>query len=266
MTRPPAAARVVLAVALPAAVLLATGACAGTGDRDPGTAHKAPASTPASRATRQSAPADPATAPALSTAQARAALVTETDLGEPWVPTEGAATWRDGYLKAKAAAGTPADCQRLLDGLYTDELLGAPPRAVVGLDDSYTGAQLRHQITAQRAADVDRTLAWLATLPEKCGEFRARTAGGTVEQVRVYDAALPDAGDARQGLRLTLTPDTGDEEETLTLDVAVARVGDDAFTVTNGGLDVVWSEITQSVTELGADRLATVRRQGRAEI
>ncbi|MFE6282716.1 hypothetical protein [Streptomyces sp. NPDC057877] len=265
MTRPPAAVRAPLAaVLLP--VLLATGACSALADPPTATAPEVAASTPASPAARPSAPAAPATAPGLSTAQARAALITEADLGAPWVPTEGAATWRDGYLKAKTTAGTPADCQRLLDGLYADELLGAPPRAVVGLDDSYTGAQLRYQVTAQRPAAVDRTLTWLSKLPKTCAEFTATTASGATEHVQVYDAALPDAGDARQGLRLTVTPEGAEEAATLTLDVAAVRVGDDALALTNGGLDVVWSEITQAVTELGAERLAAVRKQGRAEV
>ena len=33
---------------------------------------------------------------------AQAALVTDADLGEPWTPTQGVATWHDGVLKAKA--------------------------------------------------------------------------------------------------------------------------------------------------------------------
>ncbi|MFD0316245.1 hypothetical protein [Streptomyces flavalbus] len=281
MIRPPAAVaaavvRVPVALVLPVAVVLGAGGCSGLGETAPARPVRVSPS-PVSPAPRTSAPTAPATAPALSTGQARAALVTDADLGEPWVPTEGAASWRDGYLKARTSPGTPRDCQRLLDVLYTDELLGAPPRAVTGLDDAYTGAQLRYQVTTRRPADVDRTLAWLADMPERCGEFTATTASGGTERVQVYDAALPDAGDARQGLRLTVTPEAGEAGEPdepdrpeggapLTLDVAAVRVGEDALALTNGGLDVVWSEITQAVAELGAERLAAVRKQGRAQV
>ena len=55
---------------------------------------------------RSAKPAPTATAPPssrpLTEAQAHAALVTEGDLGAPWAPTQGAATWRDGVLKATA--------------------------------------------------------------------------------------------------------------------------------------------------------------------
>ncbi|MEU3253124.1 hypothetical protein [Streptomyces sp. NPDC006997] len=270
MFRLPAVATVAVRVPVALVVLWGSGGCSGVGETSAPPPTRARPST-VSPAPRASAPAAPATAPALSTRQARAALITDADLGDPWVPTEGAALWRDGYLKARAAPGTPRDCQRLLDALYADELLGAPPRAVTGLDDAYTGAQIRYQVTTRRAADVDRTLAWLGEMPDRCDEFTATTARGVTEKVQVYDAALPDAGDARQGLRLTVTPnpdgaDGADGAGPLTLDVAAVRVGEDALALTNGGLDVVWAEITQSVAELGAERLAAVRKQGRAQV
>jgi hypothetical protein len=52
----------------------------------------------------------------------------------------------------------------------------------------------------------------------------------------------------------------------LTLDVAVVRQGDDAFTLTNGGLADVPSDATQVAVQLGALRLAEVRKQGRAQV
>ncbi|GAA3300198.1 hypothetical protein GCM10020295_40310 [Streptomyces cinereospinus] len=160
------------------------------------------------------------------------------------------ATWRDGFLKASAPVALP-DCQRLLDALYSDELLGAPARAVVGLDDGYADAQLRYQVSAQRPADVDRALAWLRTLPQKCRQFTATTARGAVQTVQVADSRLPEFGDARQGLRVTLTREEAGQPVTLTVDAAAVRVGQDAFTVTNGGLADVYTEVTQAVAELG---------------
>ncbi|MEV5316668.1 hypothetical protein AB0K92_03155 [Streptomyces sp. NPDC052687] len=251
--------------ALAAVTLLGAGACSAIEMEaaDPRTASPAASS---STAPGRSPSPGPATPPALTEAQARAALLAWSDLGEPWAPTQGAATWRDAFLKARAAEGTAPDCQRLLDLLYAEELLGAPAKAVVGLDDTYNEAQLRYQISAQRPADVDRTLAWLRTLPEVCGSFTATMVSGTVEQVEVADAPLPEAGDVRQGLRVTATIEWEGEPVTLTVDVAAVRVGEDAFTLTNGGLGDVYSEVTAAATELGARRLAEVRRQGRVQV
>lgn len=180
--------------------LLTAAACSGVGSGsvtadDP----RAEPPTPAS----PTAPTGPVP---LTVAQAGAALVTEADLGAPWTPTQGAATWRDGLLKATANAASP-DCQRLLDALYADEILGEPsaPAAVVALDDPADRAQLRYQVAAHRAADVDRTLGWLRTLPRTCGRFTATTSRGGVQEVQVGEEQLPQVGDARQGLRVTLT-------------------------------------------------------------
>ncbi|MFJ3643905.1 hypothetical protein ACIPRD_29765 [Streptomyces sp. NPDC090108] len=221
----------------------------------------------------------------LTDAQAQAALLTETDLGAPWAATRGAATWRDGMLKATTGAG---DCQPLLDALYSDELLGAPARVAVGLDDPDTDAQLRYQIGARRPADVNSRLDWLRTMPAKCARFTATTQDGATEDVQVTDAPLPEVGDVRQGLRVTVavvsapTPspdatdgtgtDTGTRGEgegegaVLTLEVAAVRVGEDAFALTNGGLGDVPNDATQAAVQIGALRLADVRRQGRAQV
>ncbi|WP_155059456.1 hypothetical protein [Streptomyces blattellae] len=207
----------------------------------------------------------PAGAPSLTKAQTEAALIGESDLGEPWAPTEGAATWRDGVLKAVAQ---PVECQRLLDSVYTDELFGtaAGTRAVVALDDVWDGAQLRYQVVTQHPAEAESTLAWLRSLPRKCATFAATTAQGAVREGQVSGLELPGIGDARQAVRLTLTGEPAEGEFTLTLDVAAVRVGDDALALTNGGVGAVSAEVTQGVAELGAARLAEVRERGRTEV
>jgi hypothetical protein len=197
---------------------------------------------------------------------ARAALVTDADLGEPWTPTQGVATWHDEVLKAKADR---RECQRLLDALYADELFGADahPRAVVGMDDEWNEAQMRYQVLARPQAEIDKTLAWLRSLPRTCSQFAATTTTGTVLGVQVAELPLPEAGDARQGLRVFLTGQSPDgEPTTLTLDVAALRVGEDAISVTNGGFGDVQTEATQAVVQLGAERLTEVRRQGRVQV
>ncbi|KUO21267.1 hypothetical protein [Streptomyces dysideae] len=256
MPRPPA--RTFVASALSATALLTATACSAGPDKAPTTARAA--------ATPTTAQSPTTTAPALTEAQARDALISDADLGEPWTPTQGAATWRDAMLKATTDL---PDCRRLLDALYTEEFFGAEARtqAVVGLDDNWDEAQLRYQVVAHRPAEVDRTLGWLRTLPEKCAQFGATTARGVPQAVEVSEAALPEVGDARQALRVLLTGATEDDESlTLTVDVAVVRVGGDAIVVTNGGLGDVLNEATQAAVDLGAHRLAEVRKQGRVQV
>ncbi|MEU5276104.1 hypothetical protein AB0G87_06815 [Streptomyces asoensis] len=255
---------------LASALVLGTVAAVTTGCATLGLEHPPTAAPATPTVERTSArPTAPATSPVLSEAQARAALLTPSDLGAPWTPTQGAATWRDGILKAT----TPSpDCQKLLDALYADELLGAPARAVVGLDDPDVGAQLRYQLSGARPADVDRQVAWLRTMPQKCARFAARASGDTVLDAQVAELPLPEAGDVRQGLRVTLTiwataeKNPGGDPTALTLDVAVVRAGQDAFAFTNGGLNDAPNAATQAAVQLGVRRLADVRQQGKAQV
>ncbi|MFI1761559.1 hypothetical protein ACH41H_05750 [Streptomyces sp. NPDC020800] len=247
--------------ALTAGLLSLTG-CATLGLEHPPTARQPlPTIDSPSAAPKTSARGDAA---ALTDGQARAALLTESDLGAPWSATRGAATWRDSLLKATTSAG---ECQRLLDTLYTDELLGGPARVAVGLDDADTDAQLRYQIGARRPADVDAELSWLRTMPAQCARFTASTETGLIEDVQVGEAPLPEVGDVRQGLRVVLATTTEDGEQiVLTMDVAAVRVGQDAFALTNGGLGDVPNDATQAAVQVGALRLADVRRQGRVQV
>ncbi|MFC5669116.1 hypothetical protein [Streptomyces incanus] len=267
MTHAPAAARALLASVLSVSALLTTAACSALGSDTAGPAVPASATASPSAVTsaaEQSSSAAPE--PGLSGEQLRAALITETDLGQPWVPTRGAATWRDGLLKSSTKN---ADCRRLLDVLYTEKLFGVPagPGAVVALDDAYSGAQLRYQVAAYPPADVDRTLKWLGGLPKKCGKFTATAKKDGVQKVEVDALTLPEAGDARQALRVTMTGETSDHQLTrLTLDVAVVRVGEEAITLTNGGFGDVASELTQVIAEFGVNRLTEIQKQGRVRV
>lgn len=253
--------RVLLACALSGiGILLGAGACATLGLEHPPTAR------PPGPTVRQSSakPSAPVASSVLTDAQAQAALITDTDLGAPWTPTRGTATWRDGMLKATTPT---ADCQKLLDGLYADELLGGSARAVVALDDTDTGAQLRYQLTDRRPRDADRALDWMRSLPDRCARFTARTPDDTVLDVTVAEQALPEVGDVRQGLRVTLTNwDTDGDPIALSLDVAAVRAGEDTFVLTNGGMDDVPNEATQAAVQLGVQRLTEVRKLGRVQV
>lgn len=250
------------AAAFALAVLLGATACSALST--PPTAPKPPITRPTS-----AAPASPkasAASSALTEEMAQAALVTDADLGEPWAPTQGTATWHDGVLKAKADR---PGCQRLLDALYADELFGpdAQQRAVIGLDDEWNGAQLRYQVLTGRPAEIDKTLGWMKGLARKCGQFAATTVTGAVFGVQVSDAEVPETGSARQGLRVLLTGESPDGEPvTLRLDVAAVRVGEDAISVTNGGFGDVLTDATQTAVQLGAQRLTEIRKQGRVQV
>jgi len=261
--RPLPGAALAAALALTATVCVGGGRGADGGDGTVPPAAQSPAALPSS-----------GLPPVLTRGQARAALITAADLGEAWEPTRGAATWRDELLKATAER---PDCRRLLDVLYTEDLFGSDaataPRATAALDDTEDGAQLHYRVTSYRAADLDRTLAWLGTLPDRCGHFTARPARGTARDVRVTGLALPQAGDARRGLRVTVggtAPDDGSggdaRDGILTVDLVAVRLGDDAISLTNGTLGEPADDATRTSVDIGTGRLAEARRQGRAQV
>jgi hypothetical protein len=93
------------------------------------------------------------------------------------------------------------------------------------------------------------------------------TAASGEMAVEVTEAEMPEVGDGRQGLRVVLRAVSEyDDAPTLTLHVAAVRVGDDAIAITNGGLGEVPADATWTAVETGAQRLAEVRKRGRAEI
>lgn len=265
-TAPVATSRSLCCAVLSAVLVLAVSGCGAGGGRGAGP----PAGTTPPTAQSPATLPSPALPPVLTRGQARAALITAADLGEAWEPTRGAATWRDEVLKTTAGRTDRPDCRRLLDVLYTEDLFGGSattaPRATVALDDPDGGAQLHYRITSYRAADIDGTLAWLATLPDACGHFEARaeTARGAARDVRVTALTLPGAGDARGGLRVTVSD--ARTEETLTVDLVAVRVGDDALSLTNGTLDAPADDATRTAVEVGTERLTEARRQGRAQV
>ncbi|MET8407818.1 hypothetical protein ABZV34_06840 [Streptomyces sp. NPDC005195] len=203
----------------------------------------------------------------LTEAQARTALITNADLPSQWTGTSGAATWRDGLLKSKVdAAGfgtdknAAADCQKLLDGLYAEDLLGPAKgtKAVTGFDDGNNQAQMHYQVAQYGQAELNRQLAWVATLPQKCAEFTAVDGQGGRQNVQVVSTQVPDEGDARQGLMLTMNGQLDGGPSTLTLDIAAVRVGDSALFLTNGGLDGAESDSTAQAVQQGTSRLRQV--------
>ncbi|MET7730377.1 hypothetical protein ABZT02_03310 [Streptomyces sp. NPDC005402] len=253
--RPPRPFRV-LAPALAAGVLETTAACSAGDDSGSDRADTAEIS---SSPLAQESPA------ALTAAGARAALVTEADLEGDWNQVKNAATWRDSlligtvdvadFLTAKTNA---ADCQKLLDRLYDDDLLGKPSgaSALTGFEEG--DSRLLYQVAAYDKAALDTSFAWLKSLPVKCDQFTATDGSGARRTVQVTESSLPKVGDARQGLRVTVQGSSGGSPATLTLDVAALRVGTDAITLTNGGLDGADGDTTEQAAKLGTARLKEV--------
>jgi hypothetical protein len=254
MNRPSRPVRA-LASAVAVGSLLATGACASGGS----------ASGKVSLSPAAKRPPSPSATPALTGAGAKAALITAADIEGDWTPANDAATWRDtllvdkvdvaSFLKAKTDA---ADCQRLLDSLYSDSLLGRAPGASALTGFTSPHARLLYQVGDYGQDSLTKSLDWLRTLPDKCSQFTATGSDGSKRTVQVVDASLPAAGDARQGITVTVHGTAHEEPTTLAVDVAAFRVGASGGTVTNGGPSGVQHTSTETAVREGARRLADV--------
>ncbi|MYS50851.1 hypothetical protein GTW46_12405, partial [Streptomyces sp. SID6013] len=201
----------------------------------------------------------------LTEAGAKAALLTEADLEGDWNQVQDADKWRDrllvgevdvaAFLSAKAEA---AECQQLLDGLYRDNLLGEPsgPSALTGFEQG--DSRLLEQVAGYDRAGLDDRMKWLDSLPQTCDEFTATDSDGDKRTVQVTEASLPDVGDAREGLHVTVQGSADATPVTLTLDVAAVRVGTSALTITGGGLDGGQASSVERGVRQGTERLQTV--------
>ncbi|MFJ3192504.1 hypothetical protein ACIPJQ_07660 [Streptomyces griseoviridis] len=268
MARRPSRPARVLATAVAAGALLTTAACSdGGASRASGSSDAVDATGAAASPVAADSPsASPTASPSnrLTTAGARTALITEGDIEDDWTQVKSAGRWREsllvgkvdvaGFLTAKTDA---ADCQKLLDSLYGDALLGKPsgPSAVTGFQDG--DSRLFYQVAAYDPARLGTALTWMRTLPAKCASFTATGKGGK-RAVRVTEESVPNEGDARQGLRVTVQGNVDGSPTTLTLDVAAVRVGDDAITVTAGGLGGGQQESVKEAVEQGTQRLKDV--------
>ncbi|MGW1531554.1 hypothetical protein [Streptomyces aureus] len=264
-----------VASALTAGMLLSTAACSNGGGDGSGSARTdspaSPASTvPASPVAEEPGAASASPSPSvreLTEAEARAALITNSDLGSQWTESKGVAAWHDTLLKSKVDAssfitdkGNAQQCQKLLDGLYSEDLLGKPrgAGAVTGFDDSDNNAQMRYEVASYGKNALDAQLKWLSTLPDLCDQFTAVNGKGDRQTVQVIETQLPHKGDARQGLRVTMNGKLEGDPDTLTLDFAAVRVGDSALSLTNGGLGGTEHQSTEQAVQAGTSRLQDV--------
>ncbi|CAM5643330.1 Lipoprotein OS=Streptomyces tendae OX=1932 GN=GUR47_02870 PE=4 SV=1 [Streptomyces tendae] len=274
MSRRPSHPVRLLTSALAAGALLTTAACSDGGGSESAADTAAEQAAVAERNAAEQTPSgsptgsptgSPSASPgALTESGAKAALLTEADLEGDWNQVGDADKWRDRLLVGEVdvsdfltAKSDASDCQQLLDGLYRDNLLGEPsgPSALTGFEQG--DSRLLEQVAGYDRAGLDDRLKWMASLPQKCDEFTA-TDSGEKRTVQVTEASVPDVGDARQGLHVTVRGDTDGTPVTLTLDVAAVRVGTSALTVTGGGLDGGQSSSVQQGVRQGTERLQTV--------
>ncbi|MEU3337017.1 hypothetical protein [Streptomyces sp. NPDC006668] len=263
MIRRPSRPVRVLASALVVGALLTTAGCSDGGDR--ADAGATPTDLGASPLARASA-ATSTPAARLTQAGAQAALITMTDLEGGWTPVKGAEHWDDTLLVGKVdvaafltAKTNAADCQRLLDALYDDDLLGKPTGASALAGFQQGDSRLLYQVAAYNPVRLSAALGWMKTLPVKCDQFTATDAKGGKRTVQVTTASVPTQGDARQGLHVTVQGTTNGEPATLTLNVAAVRVGNDAITVTAGGLAGGAHDSLELAVREGAQRLKQVQ-------
>ena len=264
-----------LASALAAGALLTTAACSDGGGSESASDTAAEQAGIAERnAARQTPSGSPTTSPTgspsaspgtLTESGARAALLTEADLEDDWNQVRDADKWRDrllvgevdvaAFLSAKAEA---AECRQLLDGLYRDALLGEPsgPSALTGFEQG--DSRLLEQVAGYDRAGLDDRMKWLDSLPQTCDEFTATDSDGNKRTVQVTEASVPDVGDAREGVHVTVQGSADATPVTLTLDIAAVRVGTSALTVTGGGLDGGQASSVERGVRQGTERLQTV--------
>ncbi|MFD4561867.1 hypothetical protein ACFWP5_47450 [Streptomyces sp. NPDC058469] len=276
-SRPGRPARV-LASALAAGALLTCAACSGGGNSGGSDAERDSASDVAASPLAAESPlasprigksasprAEKSAAPVLTPAGATSALITEADLEDSWTQVKDAAGWGDKLVIGKVdvadfltAKTNAADCQKLLGALYDDDLLGKPSGASALTGFEQGNSRLLYQVAAYDRAKLGASLSWLKTLPVTCDQFTATDSKGGHRTVQVIENPVPSVGDARQGLQVTVTGTSGNEPTTLTLQLAVVRVGTDAITVTSGGLDGTETDTTKAAVQNGTAHLKDV--------
>ncbi|MGV4886242.1 hypothetical protein ACSR0Z_06430 [Streptomyces viridosporus] len=264
--RPAARSARAPAAVLVGGTLLLTVACSGGDDRTVAESETAPtvAERPlAAQATASTPSASPTSD--LTETDARSALITESDIEDQWTQVKDPRSWRDsllvGQVDVAAFLTGKSDaeaCQRLVNALYDETLLGSPSGASALTGFQEGDSRLLYQVAAYQKDDLDDSMTWLKSLPDTCDQFTLTGSGSGRRTVQVVEASLPEEGDDRQGLTVTVKGTSGGDPVTLTLDVAAVRIGADAITVTNGGLDGADHDTTRAAVEQGTPRLEDV--------
>ncbi|MGA4985585.1 hypothetical protein ACPB9I_26530 [Streptomyces cellulosae] len=255
----------VLAAALAAGTLFATAACSGS---DSSASPESDASsTVAERglAAQTTSPAASESPSDLSEEGARNALITPADIEDDWTQVRDPREWRDTLLVGSVDVAAfvdgqsdVQDCQRLVDALFQETLLGKPTGASAVTGFQQGDSRLLYQVAAYDKAELDDSMQWLSELPDVCDQFTLTGGDAGERTVQVIETSLPQAGDNRQGLTVTVKGESNGDPVTLSLDVAAVQIGADAITVTNGGLDGADHDTTSAAVKQGTQRLQEV--------
>ncbi|WTB92667.1 hypothetical protein OIE99_32550 [Streptomyces cellulosae] len=256
----------VLAAALAAGTLFVTAACSGS---DSSASPESDASsTVAERglaAARTTSPAASESPSDLSEEGARNALITPADIEDDWTQVRDPREWRDTLLVGSVDVAAfvdgqsdVQDCQRLVDALFQETLLGKPTGASAVTGFQQGDSRLLYQVAAYDKAELDDSMQWLSELPDACDQFTLTGGDAGERTVQVIETSLPQAGDNRQGLTVTVKGESNGDPVTLSLDVAAVQIGADAITVTNGGLDGADHDTTSAAVKQGTQRLQDV--------
>ncbi|MGA5078065.1 hypothetical protein ACPCSL_08840 [Streptomyces griseoincarnatus] len=260
----------VLAAALAVGTLFATAACSGSDS----SASPEPdaSSTVAERGLAAQTTSPAASSPAasespsdLSEEGARNALITPADIEDDWTQVRDPREWRDTMLVGGVDVAAfvdgqsdVQDCQRLVDALFDETLLGKPTGASAVTGFQQGDSRLLYQVAAYDKAELDESMQWLGELPDTCDQFTLTGGDAGERTVQVVETSLPQAGDDRQGLTVTVKGESSGDPVTLSLDVAAVQMGANAITVTNGGLDGADHDTTSAAVEQGTQRLQEV--------
>ncbi|MGV9684283.1 hypothetical protein ACWDRY_16700 [Streptomyces cellulosae] len=256
----------VLAAALAAGTLFATAACSGSDSS------ASPESDASSTVAERGLAAAQTTSPAasespsdLSEEGARNALITPADIEDDWTQVRDPREWRDTLLVGSVDVAAfvdgqsdVQDCQRLVDALFQETLLGKPTGASAVTGFQQGDSRLLYQVAAYDKAELDDSMQWLSELPDACDQFTLTGGDAGERTVQVVETSLPQAGDNRQGLTVTVKGESNGDPVTLSLDVAAVQIGADAITVTNGGLDGADHDTTSAAVKQGTQRLQEV--------
>ncbi len=207
----------------------------------------------------------------LTSRQARGALLTEAYLGSQWTEVTNSADRRDGLLSGTVNARDwltheedAAVCQRLLDRLGDDRILGTPlpGTEAVAVFDADDSNRLRYAVGTYSADRLRSERRWFGTLAQTCGVFAATRPDGSTEKVQVTSLPVPEGDGSRQALSVVAKGTAEGVPFTVSVDVALVTSGNSATTVINGGLADASHVTTGLAVRLGAPRLTTALAGG----
>ncbi|MFC9164659.1 hypothetical protein ACFTZ8_28105 [Streptomyces fungicidicus] len=266
----------VLAAVLATGTLLTTAACSSAEDGASAGSETASAAVERARATQTGSPTSTASSPTASSSAsqltetgAKNALITAADIEDNWTQVENPQAWKDSLLVGKVDVAAfvtgksdAQDCQNLVGSLYDETLLGSTSGASALTGFQEDDARLLYQVASYDKAALDKSMTSLQSLPDTCDQFTLTGGDNGDRTVQVVAMSLPDVGDARQGMTVTVKGDSNGRPVTLTVDVAVVQVGANAITVTNGGTAGISHDTTTTAVKQGTQRLQEVLAGG----